>query len=111
MQSILHSIIGPSGPEITDLNGKVAVVTGGSTGIGFECSRWFAKMGCHVIMVNDDKPTGDVAIQKIKDECAKDDSKGKAEWERCDIGSLKEVKEVFTKIRDRLDRLDIVSDI
>ena len=108
MQSILHSIIGPSGPEIADLNGKVAVVTGGSTGIGFECSRWFAKMGCHVIMVNDDKPTGDDAIQKITAECEKDGSKGKAEWERCDIGSLKQVKEVFTAMRDRLDRLDIV---
>ncbi len=85
---MLHSIIGPSGPETTDLNGKIAVCTGGSTGIGFECSRWFARMGAHV---------------------AKEGSKGKAEWVQCDLGSLKQVKEVFTGIRERLDRLDIVS--
>ncbi len=28
MQSILHSVIGPAGPEQADLTGKVAVVTG-----------------------------------------------------------------------------------
>jgi hypothetical protein len=28
MQSILHPIIGPAGPEVADLTGKVAVVTG-----------------------------------------------------------------------------------
>jgi hypothetical protein len=33
MQSILHSIIGPSGPETADLTGKVALVTGGPKGI------------------------------------------------------------------------------
>ena len=33
MQSILHSIIGPSGPETADLTGKVALVTGGPMGI------------------------------------------------------------------------------
>jgi hypothetical protein len=33
MQSILHSIIGPSGPETADLTGKVAIVTGGPLGI------------------------------------------------------------------------------
>lgn len=32
MQSILHGIIGPAGPEVTDLNGKVALVTGGALG-------------------------------------------------------------------------------
>ncbi len=28
MQSVLHSVIGPAGPEHADLTGKVAVVTG-----------------------------------------------------------------------------------
>lgn len=60
-------------------------------------------------MINDDPPTGDEAIAKISSECAKEGSKGKAEWVQCDLGSLKQVKEVFTGIRERLDRLDIVS--
>ena len=40
MQSILHSIIGPAGPEITDLHGKVALVTGGALGIVDQHSRF-----------------------------------------------------------------------
>ena len=108
MQSILHSILGPAGPEMADLNGKVALVTGGALGIGYEVSRFFARMGCHVIMVNRKEDQGQEAIEKIKAECEKEGTKAKIEWVGCDLGSLKQVKEVMTGIRERIDRLDLV---
>ena len=34
----------------TDLSGRVAVVTGGNTGIGYETAKTLAKMGAHTII-------------------------------------------------------------
>lgn len=79
-----------------------------SVGIGYEVSRWFARMGCHVIMVNRKEDQGGTAIEKIKAECKKEGTEAKIEWVGCDLGSLKMVKEVMTGIRERLDRLDLV---
>ena len=36
-------------PEV-DLAGKVAIVTGGNTGIGYETGKAFARMGARVIL-------------------------------------------------------------
>ena len=37
-------------PEEIDLNGKVAIVTGGNTGIGYETAKAIAFMGAHTII-------------------------------------------------------------
>ncbi len=36
-------------PDV-DLSGKVAVVTGGNAGIGFETTKALARMGAHTIL-------------------------------------------------------------
>ncbi|KAK4689528.1 hypothetical protein P7C73_g561, partial [Tremellales sp. Uapishka_1] len=102
MQSILHPIIGPAGPEKADLTGKVAVVTGGALGIGYEVSRHLALMGCKVIMSNRKQEQADEAIAKIKAEKAD----AQIEWVGADLGTLKQVKEVFGGLAEKLDRLD-----
>lgn len=113
MQQILHGLIGPSGPYYTDLSGKVAIVTGGATGIGREVSRYFCLMGCRVIMVNRKEEQGDEAISYIKKEYKEqkgaEGGEAKIEWTGCDLGNLKEVKEVFSGLAKSLDRLDLVS--
>jgi NAD(P)-dependent dehydrogenase (short-subunit alcohol dehydrogenase family) len=125
MQSILHPLIGPSGPYSRDLTGKVAIITGGALGIGFEVSKFMALMGCKVIMVNRKEPQGNEAIEKITkakgetqgDEgvenirkIVKDQGKdGDVEWVGCDLGKLSMVKEVFGGLAKKLDRLDYVS--
>jgi NAD(P)-dependent dehydrogenase (short-subunit alcohol dehydrogenase family) len=108
MQQILHPIIGPAGPEKADLTGKTAVITGGAEGIGEEIARFFALMGARVIMTNRKKEQGDEAIERIKAECQKEGKEAKVEWVGCDLGELKQVKEVFTSLREKLDRIDLV---
>lgn len=56
-------------------------------------------------MVNRKSEQGDAAIEAIKKESESD---AKIEWVGCDMGSLKQVKEVFTKMREREERLDLV---
>lgn len=55
-------------------------------------------------MVNRKEEQGQQSINDIK----KEKSDAKVEWEGCDLGSLKEVKQVFEGISKKLDRLDLV---
>jgi len=104
MQSVLRNVIGPK-KEMHDLSGRVAVVTGGALGIGFEISRAFALHKARVIMINRKEEQGSEAIQKIKQEAGDD---AEVEWIACDLGNLSEVKSVFGGIREREERLDLV---
>jgi hypothetical protein len=56
-------------------------------------------------MINRKEEQGQEAIKKIKDEAGSD---AKVEWLPCDMGNLKEVRDVFTGIREREKRLDLV---
>jgi len=104
MQSVLHGVIGPK-KVISDLCGRVAIVTGGAFGIGFEISRAFVLNNARVIMVNRKEEHGQDAIDKIKKEAGDD---AKIEWVQCDVGNLKEVREVFSGIAEREKRLDLL---
>lgn len=45
--------------EMSDLNGKVAVVTGGNSGIGFETAKKYKALGADVVIIgrSEDKVT------------------------------------------------------
>lgn len=51
-----------------DLSGKVAIVTGGNCGIGFETCRALAFHGCHVIMASRNIDNANDSIEKIINE-------------------------------------------
>lgn len=72
----------------------------------YEVARAFVKVGARVIMVNRKEEQGDDAIQKIKSEVG---DKAEIEWVGCDLGNLKQVKEVFGNIAAKEQRLDLVS--
>ncbi|KAF4980644.1 hypothetical protein FZEAL_3393 [Fusarium zealandicum] len=106
MQSILQKATG-LGPQIIrpeNLDGRVAIVTGGALGIGFEVSRALASAGCKVIMVNRKEEQGNSAIETVRKESPDAD----IEWKECDLGSLSQVRDVFGGFRDSLDRLDFL---
>jgi len=104
MQSALHKVIGPTEVHPQNLHGRTAIVTGGALGIGYEVSRALANAGCKVVMVNRKEEQGHDAISKIKDESPGSD----VSWKECDLGNLKQVKQVFSDLRDSLDRLDFL---
>jgi len=104
MQAAIPAL-GPAKPNLPNLAGRVAVVTGGAHGVGYEVAKALALKGARVIIVNRKEEQGDAAkdeISKLSQESAD------VEWKHCDLGSLKLVKEVFSGIADKEKRLDFL---
>jgi len=90
---------------MNDLSGRLAVVTGGALGIGFECARALVLNGARVIMINRKQEQGLEAIDRIKKEAGES---AEIEWIECDLGSLSMVKKVFSGIAEKEKRLDLL---
>uniref|UniRef100_A0A8C0BS05 Polyprenol dehydrogenase n=1 Tax=Buteo japonicus TaxID=224669 RepID=A0A8C0BS05_9AVES len=49
-------------------NGKVAIVTGGAKGIGYQTVKHLARLGMHVIIAGNSESEGQEAVRKIQEE-------------------------------------------
>jgi NAD(P)-dependent dehydrogenase (short-subunit alcohol dehydrogenase family) len=84
------------------LEGKVAVITGGGSGIGQSISTRFAKEGCTVIILDIDMKAGTRTVQLIAD------NHGKATVYECDVAKYDEVKKTFHSIITDFFKIDIL---
>jgi NAD(P)-dependent dehydrogenase (short-subunit alcohol dehydrogenase family) len=105
MQSALGPIIGPKEVHPENLDGRVAVVIGGANGIGFEITRALVHAGCKVIMVNRKQEQGDAALETLRGEVPN----AQVDWRGCDMGTLGEVRDVFSGLKEEVERLDFVA--
>lgn len=71
-----------------DLHGKLAIVTGANSGIGYEAARALASMGAHVVLACRSEPKAQEARQKI----VEDTGNESVEVEILDCGSFKSVR-------------------
>ena len=76
-----------------DLYGKVAIVTGANTGIGYEIARTLAGSGARVIMACRNAYKGEIARNKIIEQTGNK----KVELEILDCASLSSVKEFLER--------------
>lgn len=84
-----------------DLNGRIAVVTGGASGLGLATARRFLASGARVTIWDRDE----AGIVEVLAELAK---LGPAEGAVVDIGDARAVESEMAAVRDREGQIDIV---
>ncbi|MFS8198387.1 SDR family oxidoreductase [Streptomyces sp. CWNU-52B] len=81
------------------LDGKITLVTGGTTGIGLGAARRFAREGATVYITGRRKPELDAAVEAIG---------GDVVAVRSDVSRLADLDALFATIKERSGRLDVL---
>lgn len=90
--------------DAPDQAGKVAVVTGANSGLGFETTRGLVRKNATVIMACRDLKKGDAALEKIRREFP--DVKVELMW--LDLADLDSVRQFADNFKQRYSRLDLL---
>lgn len=89
---------------MSNLTGKVCVVTGANAGIGKETAIGLAKLGATVVMVCRDAGRSEKALREIK----RKSGSGHVELLICDLASQKSIRSFADEFKQQHDRLDIL---
>ncbi|KAF2243201.1 retinol dehydrogenase 12 [Trematosphaeria pertusa] len=94
--------------QVPDLSGKVAVVTGGSEGIGYGCTHTLLTHNISKLFVlSKAEDIVSDAINAIKSEMG-ETAANKVEWMQCDLSDWEAAGKTAFEIAKRTDRLDIL---
>ena len=86
------------------LQGKVAIVTGGTRGIGFAIVKKFLDNGAKVVLFGSKEESVQNALVKLKGENPGYEVFGM----HPDITNMKEVQSAFAEIKNKYGKIDIV---
>ena len=92
--------------DIGDLTGRIALVTGANSGIGYETARALAEHGAHVILACRDDEKGRRARDKLESEL----ERSSLELLHLDLADLFSVRTAAEEVLARHARLDILVD-
>ena len=90
--------------DMPDLTGKVIVVTGANSGIGFEAAKAFARKGAQVVLACRNLEKGQAALAAIQAEVPD----AQAEIMLLDLASLASVQQFANALQAEHDRLDVL---
>jgi NAD(P)-dependent dehydrogenase (short-subunit alcohol dehydrogenase family) len=90
--------------NIPDLTGKVIIVTGANTGIGFEAAKEFARNGAQTILACRNLDKAKAALDQIQEEIPN----ALAEVMQLDLASLASVHRFANAFKTKHDRLDVL---
>ncbi len=96
-----NSIIFLDKNSVFDLNGKVALVTGGASGIGEGISMGLSLFGVKIAIADINETKAKEVVKKI---CAND---GNAIYIKTDISKKSSVKDMIKEVLDKYEELDI----
>ena len=87
------------------LEGKVAVVTGGTRGIGYAIVKTYLQQGAAVVLCGSREQTARAALEKLRSELP--DARVDAIWP--DLSDEKAVKAAFDSVKEKFGSLDILA--
>ncbi|MCD8029405.1 MAG: SDR family NAD(P)-dependent oxidoreductase, partial [Bacteroides sp.] len=90
--------------SIPDLSGKVMIVTGANSGLGFEATKELSRKGAKVVMACRNPQKADAAMQKIWDAVPGAD----LDTMLLDLASQKSVADFAAQFLQKYDRLDVL---
>jgi 2-deoxy-D-gluconate 3-dehydrogenase len=88
--------------ELFDLSGKVAIVTGGTMGIGLGCSRRLAEAGASLVIAARGVEKGEEVTRELRD------AGYKVSFMKCDVSQKAEVARLVENTVKTLGRLDVM---
>lgn len=83
---------------------KIALVTGGSSGMGKATAAELARLGYFVVILCRSKERGEKALAEIMQESGSKD----VEMLNCDLGSLDSIRESAASFKSKYSRLDVL---
>lgn len=90
--------------NISDLTGKVIIITGANSGIGYEAAKEFARKGAQIILACRNLDKAQFALSQIQAEI----TETKAEILKLDLANLKSIQQFVDSFKKKYDRLDIL---
>ncbi|KAG9201818.1 hypothetical protein G6514_005235 [Epicoccum nigrum] len=94
--------------EVPDLSGKVAVVTGGSEGIGYGCTHTLLSNNvAKLFILSQSDDIAEDAINAIKKEMGEEKG-SRVVWMKCDLSDWEETGRTAFNIAKQTDRIDIL---
>ncbi len=85
----------------TELEGKVGLVTGGTSGIGRDTAVLFAKAGAKVVVAGRREPEGEETIEMVRA------AGGEGLFVKADVSKASEVEALVQKTVEKFGRLDV----
>ncbi|XP_059819763.1 dehydrogenase/reductase SDR family member on chromosome X isoform X2 [Hypanus sabinus] len=84
-------------PVLPSQDGKVAIVTGGAKGIGYETAKHLSTLGMHVIIAGNCEDTGQESVKRIR----KETGNNKVEFMYLELASLQSVRQFVEHFKAR----------
>jgi NAD(P)-dependent dehydrogenase (short-subunit alcohol dehydrogenase family) len=90
--------------DVPDQTGRVAIVTGSNTGLGFDTARVLAERGATVVLAVRDTEKGKAAQARILNTAPRAD----VSIQPLDLGSMRSVRDAAEDLRTAYPRIDLL---
>ncbi|OPG85165.1 short-chain dehydrogenase [Stutzerimonas stutzeri] len=90
--------------DMPDQAGRIVLVTGGTSGMGYEDALALSRAGAEVIIAARNAERGQEAIERIREQVPD----ARVQFEAVDLASLASVRSLAERLQQRLPRLDVL---